>query len=39
MSLFSASTVLAGNLGPASEHKWDIAAIAATEPEVETEEA
>ena len=31
-------TVLAGNLGPANEHKRDIAAIAATEPEVETEE-
>ncbi len=32
-------TVMAGNLGPQTEHRWDIAVIVAAEPEVETEEA
>ena len=32
-------TVMAGNLGPQTEHRWDIAVITAAEPEVETEEA
>ena len=32
-------TVLAGNPGPANEHKRDIAATSATEPEIEIEEA
>ena len=32
-------TVLAGNLGPQTEHRWDIAVIVATEPEIETEKA